>query len=240
LDRGIHPEEQGNLLLDHLFLANVKLIESQEPTDAAREMQDLSDRLETEGRTVFIIPRGGSIPAGATGYAAMIPELLSQIADAGEHVTDLYLATGSCGTHSGVMAGLTVSESDIAVQGISVSRPEHLQREKVVALGNETLRHLGLTEQIDPEKVRVDDGFVGAGYGKPTAQCMEAINILAADEGMVLDPVYTAKAMAGLIEHTRSGKLSSSDTVVFVHTGGSPALFAYHAEAEAALATTEA
>lgn len=230
LDRGVHPEAQGNLLLDHLFGAEVQLIESADPAVALQEMGRLARKLEAEGSHSYVIPRGGSVPAGATGYAAMVAELLEQLDDVGVRATHIYLGTGSCGTHSGTLAGITASGEDITLQGISVSRPEAQQREKVIQLTHDTLRHLGLPDAIDESKVLVDDRFRGPGYGIATAATMEAIELAARDEALLFDPVYTGKTMAGLIGHAREGKFSPDDIVVFVHTGGAPALFAYHAE----------
>jgi 1-aminocyclopropane-1-carboxylate deaminase/D-cysteine desulfhydrase-like pyridoxal-dependent ACC family enzyme len=147
----------------------------------------------------------------------------------------LYVATGSCGTHSGILAGLIALGNPFPLQGVSVSRPADLQTAKVFDLTTATLRYLGLPPQVDPERIRVDDRFVGSGYGRPTPECMGAIETLALDEGILLDPVYTAKAMAGLFEHARSGQIAPDTTVVFVHTGGAPALFAYNHEVVGAL-----
>lgn len=235
LDRGVHPEAQGNLLLDHLFDARVRLIESPDPAIAVDEMEALAQELRSQGRNPYVIPRGGSVPAGATGYAAFVPELLDQIAARGLHVSHLYLGTGSTGTHSGTLAGLRASKSSIRLQGISVSRPTHLQVAKVRELTKGTLRHLGLVSTIPDDAVLVDDRFAGPGYGIPTEKTLEAIEIAARDEALVLDPVYTGKAMAGLIGHAREGRLGRDDTVIFLHTGGAPALFAYNTEMAHAL-----
>jgi D-cysteine desulfhydrase len=129
-----------------------------------------------------------------------------------------------------VLAGLTAAGSPLHLQGVSVSRPAEVQQVKVAALATATLEHLGLELQVDPASVRVDDRFTGPGYGLVTSEGGEAIRVAALDEALVLDPVYTGKAMAGLIGHTREGKLKSTDVAVFVHTGGSPALFACAAE----------
>jgi 1-aminocyclopropane-1-carboxylate deaminase/D-cysteine desulfhydrase-like pyridoxal-dependent ACC family enzyme len=105
----------------------------------------------------------------------------------------------------------------------------------VLELSTATLEHLGLDAPINPDTVRVDDRFVGSGYGYPTAGTMEAIEILARDEAIILDPVYTGKAMSGLIAHAREGRFDDDDVVVFLHTGGAPALFAYSTETASAV-----
>jgi D-cysteine desulfhydrase family pyridoxal phosphate-dependent enzyme len=236
LNRGPHNDVQGNLLLDFLFGASVEWVESEDAADAVPMMEALAGRLRAEGRSPYVIPRGGSIPQGATGYVAMIAELLPQLATADVTPTALYLATGSTGTHSGTLAGLVATEAPFPAQGISVSRPSSLQEAKVQELATATLRHLGFDQDVPASAVSVDDRYVGPGYGYPTAETLDAITVLARDEAVVLDPVYTGKAMAGLIGHAREGRLGPDDTVVFLHTGGSPALFAYNAEMEGALA----
>jgi D-cysteine desulfhydrase family pyridoxal phosphate-dependent enzyme len=245
LDRGVHPEEQGNLLLDRLFKADVVLIESEDPAVAMKAMLEMAERLRSEGKNPYVIPRGGSVPAGATGYVAFVAELLGQLETMRVAVTHLYLGTGSGGTQSGAVAGKILAEADFAIQGISVSRSAREQREKVGELAAQTLRDLGVadsryTARLRPpqvvDEILVDDRFRGPKYGVPTEQTMEAIEIAAGDEALVLDPVYTGKMMAGLIGHAREGLIGADDTVLFLHTGGSPALFAYHHETTAALA----
>lgn len=239
LDRGVHPEDQGNLLLDRLLGAEVRLIESSDPADAVAEMQGLAGDLERQGYSPYVIPRGGSVPAGATGYTAMVVELLDQLYERDLAPTHLYLGTGSCGTHSGTLAGIAASEAPITIQGVSVSRPAPDQEAKVLQLSTDTLAHLGLPAIIATDLVHVDDRFRGPGYGIPTPETMEAIEIAARDEALILDPVYTGKAMAGLVGHAREGHFASDDVVVFLHTGGAPALFAYHQETAGALMTAQ-
>jgi D-cysteine desulfhydrase family pyridoxal phosphate-dependent enzyme len=235
LNRGPRNDVQGNLLLDFLFGASVQWVESEDPADAVPAMETLAEGLRAEGRSPYIIPRGGSIPQGATGYAAMVAELVPQLAAADITPTALYLATGSTGTHSGTLAGVTAAGALFPVQGISVSRPSSLQEAKAHELATATLRHLGLEADVPVGSVSVDDRYVGPGYGYPTEETLEAISVLAREEAIVLDPVYTGKAMAGLLGHAREGRLGPDDTVVFLHTGGSPALFAYTTEMTEAL-----
>lgn len=235
LDRGQHPELQGNLLLDRVLDARVQLIEDADPAAAAAEIDRLVERLRGQGRNPYVIPRGGSVPTGAIGYAAFVPELLSQLEAAGVSARYLYLPTGSTGTHSGVLAGLTATGHPLAVQGISVSRNSAQQTEKILALSNATLRYMEVPGTVTEEQINVDDRYRGPGYGHPTSETMEAIEIAAREEAIILDPVYTGKAMAGLIGHAREGRFTSQDTVVFLHTGGAPALFAYNQEVVDAL-----
>lgn len=236
LDRGLHPEEQGNLLLDGMLGATVHWVDTPDPTEATARMEALAGSVRNSGLQPYVIPRGGSVPQGAVGYAAFVPELLEQIDEMGIEVTHVYLATGSTGTHSGVLAGLTASGSHLRLQGISVSRDEQEQKEKVLALSNALLAYLHLDTRVEPASVQVDAAYRGPGYGIPTPEAMAAIHALALEEGVFLDPVYTAKAMAGLIAHAHEGRFRPSDAVVFLHTGGAPALFAYHEEVTASLA----
>jgi D-cysteine desulfhydrase family pyridoxal phosphate-dependent enzyme len=240
LDHGVHPEEQGNLLLDHLFGAHVRLIESADLAVAVEEMQRLGDDLEQKGRRPYIIPRGGSVPVGATGYVSCMVELQQQLTDADVEATHLYVGTGSTGTHSGMIAGVTAMGWQVIVQGVSVSRSKAMQTEKILGLANATLSHLGLEASVKTDSVHVDDRFVGQGYGHPTPATMESITMAALDEALIFDPVYTGKAFSGLVGHAREGRLSHADIAVFLHTGGAPALFAYHGEAMSALGAVPA
>lgn len=228
LDRGRHPDG-GNLLLDDLFGAKVTIIEDSNPDLAAAAMEQLANDLRSQGRDPYVIPRGGSVPQGATGYVSMVLELTGQLD--GMVPDAVYVATGSGGTHSGVMAGRSLAGHDWRVQGISVSRARSLQEAKILELSNQTLAWIGNDSRILAEHVHVDDGFAGPAYGVPTLDTWNAIQLAARLDGLVLDPVYTGKAMAGLIAHARQGRIRGGASVVFVHTGGSPALFAYAGEA---------
>lgn len=230
LNAGPHMEKTGNLLLDHLFGAHIEVLETEDPAEAVPVMQALRTKLQSEGRSVYVIPRGGSVPEGAVGYTAFALELAHQLDATSLEATWLYLATGSTGTHAGTVAGLTALDSRLPVQGISVSRPRSQQEILVQELANATLRYLGIDRQVTDEAVRVDDIYRGPAYGYTTAETLIAIKIAALEEGLVLDPVYTGKAMAGLVGHARQGRFKPGDVVVFLHTGGAPALYAYSRE----------
>ena len=235
LEVGVHPETQGNLLLDGLLGAKVRLIETDDHAVTLAGMQELAEELRFRGCKPYVIPRGGSVPAGAVGYTAFVPELLDQLVTRSTAASHLYLGTGSTGTHSGILAGLAAVDEWLLVQGISVSRTREEQVEKIRSLSSRVLEWLGLSARVDEDRILVDESYRGPGYGYPTPATMEAIEIAALDEGLILDPVYTGKAMAGLIDHARQGRLTSADTVVFLHTGGTPGLFAYHRELDEAL-----
>jgi D-cysteine desulfhydrase family pyridoxal phosphate-dependent enzyme len=234
LDRGRHPSN-GNLLLDQLFGAEIELIDDPDPATAAARMESIAGNLRDQGHIPYVIPRGGSIPQGAIGYLNMVYELTGQLEGVGTSPTSVYVATGSCGTHSGIMAGRAACQRTWRVQGISVSRAKTHQEEKVKALSNAVLAWCGIEGEVSSEDVDVDDGFTGDGYGIPTAETWNAIHLLASVEGLVVDPVYTGKALAGLLAHVESGRIRRGETVVFIHTGGAPALFGYADEIPAAL-----
>jgi L-cysteate sulfo-lyase len=232
LDRGRHPEN-GNLLLDHLFGARIEIIDDPNPDVAAARMEVVARQLRQRGGRPYVIPRGGSVPQGAVGYLDMVLEFSQQLEQLELEPACLYVATGSCGTHSGIMAGRALTNQPWRVQGISVSRPRALQEEKILALSNEVLAMLGSPRPVVAPDIAVDDAFTGGAYGVPAPATWEAIQLLARLEGIVLDPVYTGKAMAGMLAHARSGAIPKAATVVFVHTGGAPALFGYCSEVPA-------
>ena len=186
--------------------------------------------LRNAGDKPYFIPVGGSTPLGALGYVVAIEELLEQTRAKGIEPTTIVVATGSAGTHAGIVAGLVAAGNSTQVVGISISGPTAERESLVARLALESLALADFTAN-DPTaigaRVRVLDQYVGAAYGQPTDGMIEAVRLVAQLEGILLDPVYTGKAMAGLIDLVRRGEISSRDTVVFWHTGGSAALYAY-------------
>jgi L-cysteate sulfo-lyase len=215
----------GNVLLDRLCGASVSLRTG--GSDMAREMDMVADQLRHDGHKPYIIPGGGSNPVGALGYVNAALELLTQ-ANAMDLRIDLVVhATGSCGTQAGLLTGLVGARSGIPVLGIGVRAPREAQETAVFELARHTADHLGLGDIIAREDVVANCDYVGDGYGLPTAGMVEAVSLLARTEGILLDPVYSGKAMAGLIDLIRQGHFSATDNIVFLHTGGSAALFGY-------------
>jgi D-cysteine desulfhydrase family pyridoxal phosphate-dependent enzyme len=227
---GLHLESQGNLLLDQMLGADVHIIESTAAGAASEAMEALADELRATGRSPYVVPLGASTPVGAVGYAAMFDELQQQLEALNTTATHLYVVSGSCGTQAGILAGVIAIETPMIVQGISVSHGKEYLAPLVIELTEQTLRLLDLDGTVDPAEALVDDGYVGPAYGHPTPGMLEALEIVARDEGILLDPVYTGKAMAGLIDHARRGVIGKDDTVVFLHSGGLPAIFAYNQE----------
>jgi len=214
----------GNLLLDHLLGAEVRIV----PDKASRTatMRSICDELRAAGERPYVIPTGGSVPIGAAGYVAMIPELLTQLVAAGEAPSRLYFATGSQGTQAGLVVGARAFSAPFAVYGVAVEHPVEELINDAATLANGTAALLGIDQQCDAAQITIDGAFIGADYGVPTEEGFEAIRLLARTEAVFLDPVYTGKAMAALISHARSGQFDPDEAVVFLHTGGGPSLFA--------------
>ena len=220
-------EHTGNVFLDRLFGASLEI---REPgLDMNAEAEAACERLAAADQRPYFIPGGGSNEIGALGYAACAQEIAEQSRELGVAFDWLVMSTGSTGTHAGLVAGFHVLGIDLPVMGISVRQPRQRQIAAVHGLANRTARKLG-REDLDIGKVVVDDGYVGEGYGIPAHSTIEAILLAARLEGLLFDPVYSGKGFAGLIGLTQQGVFEPSDNVLFLHTGGSAALFAYEAE----------
>ena len=223
------PAIAGNLLLDALYGAAIRLVPSIDPMLAVGKDDEVVATVVGEeraaGRMPYVIPVGGSSGVGVLGYVGGTAELVDQLRDAGIAPSRLYYASGSRGTQAGLTLGAKLCAAGYQVYGVAVSagEPEKIERAKRIA--NEAVARLQLPERIDLGDLFTDQGFIGDGYGIPTSEGLEAISLFARHEGIVLDPCYTSKAAAALIAHVRSGDLRSTDTVVFLHTGGVPAIF---------------
>ncbi len=215
----------GNVLLDRLHGATVS--KRGGGVDMNAEMEILAQTLRKQGRRPYIIPGGGSNEIGALGYVNCARELVEQASDMGLKVDALIHATGSSGTQAGLVAGLAAIESDIHLLGIGVRAPQEKQEQMVYDLAVKTLTHLGSAAEVARSDVRANCNYVGAGYGVPTEGMVEALKLLAETEGLLFDPVYSGKGLDGLIDLTRKGYFEGMDNVVFLHTGGSAALFGY-------------
>ncbi len=215
----------GNVLLDRLHGATV----SQRPggADMQAEMELLAADLEKQGRRPYVIPGGGSNPIGALGYVNAALELTTQLNDMNLDATHLVLATGSSGTHAGLIAGLSILNSPLKVVGFGVRAPKEKQEQMVFDLACKTAQLLGHDGIVNRDSVFADCNYVGPGYGLPTPAMVEAVSLLAQMEGLLFDPVYTGKGLAGLLDWIRQGRFTAKDKVVFLHTGGSAALFGY-------------
>ncbi|NNE79413.1 MAG: D-cysteine desulfhydrase [Silicimonas sp.] len=217
-------EETGNVLLDNIFGATHEFREAGLNMNA--EAEAVTEKLRAEGHRPYFIPGGGSNPTGALGYANCAQEIADQTKASGQHFDWLVMGTGSTGTQAGLVAGFHAIGHALPVMGVSVRQPREHQMSAVHALTQKTLEKLGATG-VPLSKILVDDGYVGEGYGIPADTTLEAIRLTAQQEGILLDPVYSAKGMAGLIGMVRRGFFKPTDNVLFLHTGGATALFAY-------------
>jgi D-cysteine desulfhydrase len=195
--------------------------------DLAAEMQRAADQVAALGRKAYIIPGGGSNALGALGYVSCAEEILAQTHDLGLRLDHIVCASGSTGTHAGLICGLVGNNSHIPLTGINVRRTRQEQEPNVHKLAQEVAALLGIAGGIPREAITALGDWVGPGYSLPTPEMVEAVRMVAQVEGILLDPVYTGKAMAGLIALVRGGTFAKGQRVLFVHTGGSPALFAY-------------
>lgn len=223
-------ETNGNALLDHLFGAEPHFVDLGTDMDAA--IVALSDDLTADGRTVYQVPVGGSNPLGSLGYVDCAWELASQFRDANVHPSAIVHASGSAGTQAGLLVGLALAGLEIDVVGMCVSRDGDAQQAKVSELVDALCGFISRPDLADVIDVNCDGAYVGPGYGVATTGMSNAIKQLARSEGVFLDPVYTGKAMAGLIDYAKMGKFEGAGPVVFIHTGGAPALFVYPEIAE--------
>jgi L-cysteate sulfo-lyase len=217
----------GNVLLDRLHGARV----SRRPggVDMNAEMQALADGLRTLGKRPYIIPGGGSNPVGALGYVNAALELISQANDLRLNIAYVVTATGSAGTQAGLVTGLAALNAGIPVLGIGVRAPRDKQEDSVFELTQRTADYMGLSGLVKRKDVVANCDYVGTGYGLPTSGMSEAVKLVARTESVLLDPVYSGKAMHGLIDQIRKGFFAKDSDVVFLHTGGSAALFGYPA-----------
>lgn len=223
------PALAGNLLLDRLYGANVRLVPSVDPMLAVGQDEAVVAEVVAEetaaGRRPYVIPVGGSSGIGVLGYVGGTAELVEQLDAMAVAPTRLYFASGSRGTQAGLTLGAKLCGASYHVTGIAVSAGEPEKIERAKRIGNEAATRLGLAERIDLPDLVTDQGYIGEGYGIPTEAGLEAISVLARTEAILLDPCYTSKGMAALIQHMRAGEVAPEDTVVFLHTGGMPALF---------------
>ena len=211
-----NPPVQGNLLIDRLLGATIhylplpadpRLATSEEEE---RRVAEVVEDLRGRGERPYLIPIGGSSRVGVLGYLSGTSEILEQLGLTGEQPVRLYYASGSRGTQAGLTLGAKVHGAPYELYGVAVSGGEPWKRERALRIANEAAAMVGLPTRVTDEDLFTNQGFIGAGYGIPTAGCLEAIRLLAECEGILLDPVYTGKAMACLIQHVRHGELDPS------------------------------
>jgi D-cysteine desulfhydrase len=220
------PDASGNNFLFRLLgVEAVTVVKA--GVDLAAEMQKVADQVAALGRKAYIIPGGGSNPLGALGYVSCAEEILAQSYDLGIRLDHVVCASGSTGTHAGLICGLIGNNSHIPLTGINVRRTREEQEPNVYKLAQEVACLLNIQGGIPRDAITALGDWVGPGYSLPTPEMVEAVRMLAQVEGILLDPVYTGKTMAGLIALVRRGTFKKGEHVLFVHTGGAPALYAY-------------
>lgn len=220
------PEASGNNFLFQLLgVERTEVVAG--GSDLQGAMEGLAADLAAQGRRAYLIPGGGSNALGSLGYAACAQELLQQSFEMGLAFDAIVASSGSGGTHAGLLAGLHAASAGIPLVGISVRAEAAPQRSKIHALAQAALALTGVATPLDLERVEVQDGYVGPGYSLPTPAMVEAVQLFARLEGILLDPVYTGKTAAGLIGQIRAGRWRRGERVLLLHTGGAPALYAY-------------
>ena len=219
-----NPPVQGNLLLDHLLGADVRIVPK--GTDRYAVMNEAADQVRANGGEAYVIPVGGSSSVGAAGYLTMTVELAQQLRQIDATPTRLYFANGSRGTQAGIVLGAKLLGMTYIPYGILVSPGSAESDARSLVNANEAARLVGSDIQLTPADLISVDGYFGEDYGIPTREADEAILLLARTESVFLDPVYTGKAFSALLDHIRTGEIAHTETVVFVHTGGTVALFA--------------
>lgn len=224
--RGRPPDvPNGNLLLDYLLGATVHWVSSRE--EMGQRMTGLAEELRAAGKCPYLVPYGGSNALGAAAYALALQELVEQAQAVGVTFDAIVVASSSGGTQAGLVLGTRALGLSVQVVGISVDEPADVLQTRVARLVKEAASRLGLDVTLTPEDVWVDDRFRGGGYAVVGDLEREAIRTLARHEGVLLDPVYTARAFGGLLHQVCEGRWRAGQRVLFWHTGGTAGLFAF-------------
>jgi L-cysteate sulfo-lyase len=223
----------GNVLLDRLFDTVIEYRPGGSDMNAEAEAKGAA--LREAGEKPYVIPGGGSNRVGALGYVCCAQELMQQVDEMGLAIDRVVTATGSAGTQAGLVVGLEGMNAGVPVLGIGVRLAKDPQEANVHRLAEATADHVGVRGGIARSAVAANCDYVGPGYGQPTAGMTEAVLMVARLEGVLLDPVYSGKAMAGLIDLIRKGEIRKGERVVFLHTGGAVGLFGYAGTFEQAM-----
>jgi len=225
---GTKPElPNGNVLLDELLGARIHWIQLSERVAKLRE---LPDQLRKEGRKPYVIPVGGSNGVGATGYVLAMIELVEQLDGINRRVDHVVFASSSGGTQAGIVVGAKVTNFNGKLHGVSIDQDDAngaTYQCELADIANETAKYVGFDAQFAAGDFTVAYDYLGGGYGIVSDLEREAIRLLASREGIILDPVYTGRAMGALLDLIRKKAFRPDETVLFWHTGGAPALFSY-------------
>jgi D-cysteine desulfhydrase family pyridoxal phosphate-dependent enzyme len=225
-----NPPLQGNLLLDRVYGATVHHVPAPDDPKLAlgndeAKVREVEATLKQAGRTPYVIAVGGSSPVGALGYTLATVELLEQLTAAGLQPSRVYYASGSRGTQAGLALGAKACDASYRLHGIAVSTGEPEKIHRAFNAANAAAELLGIPTRVAYDDLVGNNDFIGEGYGIPSAEGIEAIALLARTEGILVDPCYTSKALAGLIAHVRRGDVRPDEDIVFLHTGGAPGMF---------------
>ncbi len=220
----------GNVLLDRILGATIHFYpEGEDEEGADRQLREIAAELEGRGRRPYVIPLApGHRPLGALGYVVAAQEILSQMGRDALSLDEIVVASGSGHTHAGLLFGLRALGSPVRVSGICVRRPAAPQRQRITSRCREIADLLGIDPVVADDDIHLTDDFLAPGYGRLNEPTVRAIEMAARCEGLILDPVYTGKAMAGFLH--RAGEAGTGRALLFIHTGGTPALFAYGAD----------
>lgn len=218
-------KNNGNIVLDRIFGATLHIVSKE--TNVEEEMGKVYQQLKRDGAKPYLIPLGGSNEIGAIGYVAAAEETYKQCQESKINATHLICAVGTGGTQSGLVIGKHLNDWDVMVQGFSVGVKNPVEKIRVPQVLESTCRLLHVSPEYIKDSYEIDEDFIGVGYGQTTEESLAAIKLVAQTEGILLDPVYTGKAMAGLIDYIKKDRYKKSDVLVFFHTGGTFALSAY-------------
>ena len=225
LDARNGQDEQGNLLLNRLMGAECGIVPTAEERIVGRTA--VPAMLRERGERPYFIPTGGSNALGSLGDVRATHELDAQLLELGVEPESVYFPTGSQGTLAGLVVGAKLLGSSWTPLAVGVEGDEQELRADAAPLVNKTLELVEAGVSIAPEEIAIEGNFSGAGYGIPTEAGLEAIHLLARTEAIFLDPVYTGKAMSALIAHVREERYTPAQSIVFIHTGGTPSLFVH-------------
>ena len=220
------PEASGNnFLFELLGVKSITVVAA--GSDMMVQMEKKAGELKSAGKVPYMIPVGASNEIGTLGYAVCAEEIMTQLNEMRLNIGHMVVPSGSAGTHAGLVVGMTGVNGGIPISGMNVLREKDAQESLVFNLAVKTAEKLGLGDRIKREDVVCFDQYVGPGYSLPTDDMVEAVKLFAQNEAILLDPVYSGKAAAGLIDLIRKGHFKKGSNILFVHTGGSPALYAY-------------
>jgi D-cysteine desulfhydrase family pyridoxal phosphate-dependent enzyme len=231
---GQSTKPEGNLVLDHLLGATIHFVREatggfapgKQNLHEVEALDRTTKELRNAGEVPYVVPLGASDEIGTVGYVEAAHELEEQLQRAGVNATRVYVGAGTRGTQAGLVLGSRMLGAKWQVHGIAVSPGDPGKTEAAVEFSNACARRIGSGVKVRPEDFITHQEYYGGAYAAPTAECREAIELAARTEALILDPVYTGKAMAGLIDHIRRGDIAATETVVFMHTGGTAAIFA--------------